>query len=167
MGWTILFKRFPFAAAGAFACVWLAAPVVQAAPSTLGTVIGSALLCRSHLDNIYFHDWLTKAYGPAYKHEGGAYWFKGDGNLWGAQMAEFWVSDDTSELIFIGAVAETTPEELDKAIRAAASVSHEPVDKSAFALRASREGSTIAYFANKSKIFCAKYKPIPVGTAAR
>lgn len=164
---TILFKRLPFAAAGAIALALLSAPPLQAAPATLGTVIGAALLCRSHLDNHYFHAWLTAAYGPAYKHEGGAYWFKADGNLWGAQVAEIWVSDDTSELVFVGAITETMPEELGKAIRAAAGVQFEPADPSAFPLRVSREGSSIVYLANKSKIFCAKYKPIPVGTAAR
>lgn len=31
-----------------------------AAPSTFGPVIGSALLCRSQLDNAYFHAYLTE-----------------------------------------------------------------------------------------------------------
>jgi hypothetical protein len=150
---------------GAIACAALFfSSAAIAAPSTLGPVIGSALLCRGHLDNHYFHSYLSSAYGPSYKHEGGAYWFKADGNLWGEQVAEFWVSDDSSELVFIGAVTETTPDKLDESIRAAAGVKHVAASAAAFPVRASREGSNIVYFANKSKIFCAKYKPIPVGT---
>ncbi len=159
---------FPFSAGGALVLsALIAAPAVLAAPSTLGPVIGSALLCRSHLDNAYFHAWLSSAYGPSYKHEGGAYWFKADGNLWGEQVAEIMVSDDTSELVFIGAVTETTPDKLDEAIRKSVGVRHDARDASAFPVRASRQGSSIVYFANKSKIFCAKYKPIPVGTSGR
>ena len=159
---------FPFSAGCALAlCALLAAPAALAAPSTLGPVIGSALLCRSHLDNSYFYSWLSNAYGPSYKHEGGAYWFKADGNLWGEQVAEIMVSDDSSELVFIGAVTETTPDQLTESIRKSVGVRHEAQGASAFPLRASRQGSSIVYFANKSKIFCARYKPIPVGTSGR
>ncbi len=68
----------------------------QALPSTFGPVIGSALLCRSQLDNAYFHSYLTTAFGPSYKHEGGAFWFKGDATLWGKQVVDVMVSDDTN-----------------------------------------------------------------------
>jgi hypothetical protein len=133
-----------------------------AAPSTFGPVIGSAVLCRSHLDNAYFYDYLSTAFGPSYKHEGGAYWFKADGNLWGTAVTEIIVSDDSSDIIFVGAVTEAAPDKLDEAIRAAVGVSHNATDKSAFPVRQSRPGSTIVYFKAKSKVFCAKYKPLPI-----
>lgn len=132
-----------------------------AAPSTFGPVIGSALLCRSHLDNAYFHSYLSTAFGPSYKHEGGAYWFKAEGSLWGARVSDIIVSDDTSELVFVGAVAETTPEQLEKSIRSASGLRHLPADSSAFPVRRSVPGSKIVYFNDKSKIYCARYKPLP------
>ena len=80
-----------------------------AAPSTFGPVIGSALLCRSHLDNKYFLSYLTSAFGPSYKREGGAYWFKADGLLWGTPVTDILLSDDSSELVFVGAVTDAAP----------------------------------------------------------
>ncbi|MEO7496407.1 MAG: hypothetical protein ABIT83_05325 [Massilia sp.] len=132
-----------------------------AAPSTFGPVIGNALLCRSHLDNAYFYSYFSTAFGPAYKHEGGAYWFKTDATLWGAAVSEVLVSDDTSELVFIGAVTESPPDKLDTAIRSAVGARHYAVDSSAFPVRVSGPGSKIVYFNTKSKIYCAKYKPLP------
>ena len=46
------------------AVLLLAALPAHAMPSTFNTVIGNALLCRSHLDNRYFYDYLTTAFGP-------------------------------------------------------------------------------------------------------
>ena len=163
-------KRYPGFAFGhgarflrAFAALTLCvAGVSSAAPTTLSPVIGSALLCHSHLDNAYFYSYLSSAFGPSYKHEGGAYWFKADGNLWGATVTDIMVSDDTSDIIFVGAVTESTPDKLDEAIRAAVGVRHDATDKSRFPVRESRPGSTIVYFKTKSKVFCAKYKPLPI-----
>ncbi|MFC0250739.1 hypothetical protein [Massilia consociata] len=134
----------------------------RAMPSTFGPVIGNALLCRSHLENRYFHDYLTSAFGPAYKREGGAYWFRPEATLWGLEVREVMVSDDSSELVFVAAVLEGTPEELEGAVRAATGTAFRPVDASAFPLRVSNPGSTIAYMNDKSKIYCAKFKSQPV-----
>ncbi|MDQ1835324.1 hypothetical protein [Massilia scottii] len=142
----------------------LAAPAAQAAPSTFGPVIGSAILCRSQLDNAYFHDYLVSAFGPSYKHEGGAYWFKADGTLWGAPVTDIMISDDTSEVVFVAAVADTTPDKLEESIRNAVGVRHVSMDNSRYPVRASNPGSKIVYFKTKSKIYCAKYKPLPVGS---
>ncbi len=133
----------------------------RAAPSTFGPVIGSAILCRSHLDNAYFHSYLSAAFGPSYKHEGGAYWFKADGSLWGAPVTDIMISDDSSEVVFVGAVAELTPDKLEQAIRASAGIGHKSTDQSSFPVRQSGPGSKIVYFNTKSKIYCAKYKPLP------
>lgn len=141
----------------------LACTGAQALPSTFGPVIGSALLCRSQLDNAAFHAYLATAFGPAVKHEGGAWWFKGDATLWGKQVLEVMVSDDTSPLVFIAAVVDSKPEELQEAIRAKAGVRHKAADASATPLRVSNPGSVIAYHNEKSKIYCARYKPLPPG----
>ncbi|MEH6438313.1 hypothetical protein [Massilia sp. DD77] len=155
---------FP-SAAGHFACavLALAAAHVQAAPSTFGPVIGSALLCRSHLDNRYFRQYLTQAFGPSYKREGGAYWFRTEASLWGAQVREVMVSDDSSEIVFVAAVTDSTPEELEKSVRDQAGVAFRAQDATPHALRKSNPGSTIAYANDKSKIYCAKFKPQPPG----
>jgi hypothetical protein len=133
-------------------------------PSTFGPVIGSALLCRDQIDNRYFHSWLTTHFGAPYKHEGGAYWFRtGEATLWGTPITEVMVSDDTSELAFVAAVAEVPPDQLEQAIRGVAGVRHLAADASAYPLRISAPGSTIAYYNGKSKIYCARFKPLPQG----
>jgi hypothetical protein len=136
----------------------------QALPSTFAPVIGSALLCRGQLDNAYFYSYFQSAFGPSYKHEGGAYWFRtADASLWGTPVSEVMVSDDTSPLVFVGAVAEAAPQQLAQAIRGAVGIGYAAADGSAFPLRVSNPGSTIAYFNTKSKIYCARFKPLPAG----
>ena len=140
-----------------------AGPVAaQAMPSTFSQVVGNALLCRSHLDNRYFYDYLGSAFGPAYKREGGAWWFRVEATLWGAEVKEVMVSDDSSDLVFIAALTESTPEELEGAIRASAGIVYRPLDASPYPLRVSNPGSTIAYMNDKSKIYCKKFKSLPV-----
>ena len=139
----------------------LACAGAGAAPSTFGPVIGSALLCRSHLDNAYFHEYLTQFFGPAYKREGGAYWFRTEATLWGAQVEQVMVSDDTSEVVFVAAILEAKPDELEKSVRAASGIPYRVTDASRYPLRKSIPGSTIAYANDKSKIYCAKFKPQP------
>jgi hypothetical protein len=134
----------------------------QSVPTTFGTVIGNGLLCRDQTANFYYYDYLLKAFGPAYKHDGGAFWFKTEGaNLWGTPVSEVMVSDDTSTYIFVGAVAEATPEELEKAIIAQVGLHYARIDTSAFPVREAKPASRIVYFDTKSKIYCAKYKPLP------
>jgi hypothetical protein len=131
-------------------------------PSTFGPVIGSALLCRDQIDNKYFYSWLTARFGAPYKHEGGAFWFRtGEATLWGAPVTEVMVSDDTSELAFLAAVIEVPPDQLEQAIRTASGIKHQAADSSPYPLRISAPGSTIAYYNAKSKIYCAKFKPLP------
>jgi hypothetical protein len=131
-------------------------------PSTLSPVIGAALLCHDQLDNAYFYRWLKTHFGPAYKHEGGAFWFRtGEATLWGAPVSDVLVSDDTSEWVFVGAVTDMPPDELEQSISKAAGVHHIAADASRYPLRVSVPGSTIAYYNAKSKIYCAKFKSLP------
>ena len=155
-------RRSRLAAFAALIVFLLGSLPAQAMPSTFSQVIGNALLCRSHLDNRYFHDYLTTAFGPAYKREGGAWWFKVEATLWGAEVKEVMVSDDSSDLVFIAALTESTPEELEGAIRAATGIAYRPLDASPYPLRVSKPGSTIAYMNDKSKIYCKKFKSLPV-----
>ncbi len=143
-----------------FGAALLGAPA-QAAPSTFSTVIGSAILCRSHLDNAYFYRYLTAAFGAPYKREGGAYWFRADGSLWGATVTDVLLSDDSSAVVFVGALAESTPEALNSAVRSAMGVSHYKIEKGQFGMLEASPGSRIVYANTKAKIYCAKFKPLP------
>lgn len=131
-------------------------------PSTFAPVIGAALLCHDQIDNAWFYNYLKTAFGPPYKHAGGAYWFRtGQATLWGTPVSEVMVSDDSSALAFLAAVAEVPPDELEQAIGKSAGVRHLAADSSSYPLRISTPGSTIAYYNTKSKIYCAKFKPLP------
>ena len=145
----------------AFAIVLAASAPAFAAPSTFSQVIGSALLCRSQLDSAYFYGWLRDNFGPSYKQEGGAHWFKVEANLWGAPVNEVMVSDDSSEVVFLAAVIDMAPDKLDEAIRVQAGPRHRPQDAGQYPVREAQPGSQIVYFKDKSKIFCLKYKPLP------
>jgi hypothetical protein len=140
-----------------------AAPLpAQTVPTTFGTIIGNGLLCRDHTDNIYFYNYLLRHFGAAYKHEGGAFWFRTDGaTLWGTPISEVMVSDDTSTYIFVGAVAEATPENLEQAIIRQVGTHYTVIDTSPYPVREAKPASRIVYFDTKSKIYCAKYKPLP------
>ena len=135
----------------------------HAMPSTFGPVIGNAVLCRSHLDSGYFYSYLSSAFGPSYKHEGGAFWFKAEGTLWGTTISDIIVSDDSGPITFVGAVAEATPDKLDEAIRSSVGTRHYKIDTSSFPVLESSPGSKIVYFNAKSKIYCAKFKPTAPG----
>ncbi len=140
----------------------LAAAPALAVPSTFGTIIGNGLLCRDQTDNKYFYDYLVGFFGPAYKHDGGAYWFKTDGAmLWGIPVSEVMVSDDGDPFVFVGAVAETAPELLEQAIITQVGLHYAKIDSSAFPVREAKPGSRIVYFDTRSKIYCAKFKPLP------
>ena len=135
-----------------------------AVPSTFGTIFGNAVLCIDQIDSAYFYEYLSTSFGPPYKREGGAYWFRAaDARLWGIELTDVIVSDDSSELVFVAAVLEATPEELDLAVSTAAGMHHIAVDQSAFPVRQARPGSKIVYFNTRSKIYCLRYKQPPPG----
>jgi hypothetical protein len=139
-----------------------AAPARAAAPSTFGTVVGNAVLCLNAIDNQYFYSYLFTAFGKPYKHEGGAFWFKTDGaSLWGAPVLEVIVSDDTSRVTFLGAVADTTPEKLEPLVLSVTGLHYHKIDATAFPVREALAGSRIIYFDRRSKVYCSKYKPLP------
>ena len=155
-------SRFVRCAAAAALALAVGCASAQSVPTTFGTIIGNGLLCRDETSNFYYYDYLTRFFGQPYKHDGGAYWFKTDGaNLWGTPISEVMVSDDTSTYIFVGAVAEAKPEELEKAIITQVGIHYVRIDTSAFPVREAKPASRIVYFDTKSKIYCAKFKPLP------
>lgn len=152
----------------ALACALLApgmSGIANAAPAaTFGIEVGNALLCLNQLNSKYFYDYLFEAIGKPYKTEGGAYWFKASGiNLWGMEVTDVLVNDDTSPADFVGAVVNGTPQALSDAIGKAVGIRYSLEDNGQYALRRSQAGSVIAYANNKSKIYCAKSKYLVPG----
>lgn len=145
------------------AALWAASALAQAAPpSHFGDVLGNGLLCRDQTTNRYYFDYLSQYFGPPYKREGGAYWFRtDDALLWGVPVLEVIISDESFPYSFVGAVTDTTPEELEKAIRRQDGLSYAKIDASRYPVRESKPGSRIVYFNTRSKIYCAKFKPLP------
>ncbi len=138
------------------AALGVAAAGAMAVPTTFGTVIGNRLLCLTEQDSAYFRDYLTEAFGPAYKREGGAYWFKAGATLWGVQVSEVMVSDGLDTMNFLAAVVDLAPDKLDEAINTAMGLRYKKMDGSAYPVRESSTGSKIVYFNGKAKIYCAK-----------
>ncbi len=145
------------------AALWAASTLAQAAPpSHFGDVLGNGLLCRDQTTNRYYFDYLSQYFGPPYKREGGAYWFRtDDALLWGVPVLEVIISDESFPYSCVGAVTDTTPEELEKAIRRQDGLSYAKIDASRYPVRESKPGSRIVYFNTRSKIYCAKFKPLP------
>ena len=157
----LLPARLPLAVLALLLPAMLVQAQPKAPPSTFGQVVGNAVLCLDQIDNKSFYSYLLTAFGPAYKHEGGAYWFRTEAVLWGAPVTDVIVSDDTSPLVFMGVVADSTPEKLEPAIRAVSGMRFDKLDYSTYPVRGSQPGSKIVYFRTKAKVYCAKYKPLP------
>lgn len=140
----------------------LGAGATAAVPSHFGTVVGNGLLCRDETSNRYYYDYMVRFFGKPYKREGGAYWFRTpDATLWGFPVREVIVSDETFRYSFVGALAAATPEQLEAAIAAQSGVRFAKIDRSRFPVREARAGGRIVYANRQSKIFCAKFKPLP------
>ncbi|HEY8023890.1 MAG TPA: hypothetical protein VIF60_04950 [Burkholderiaceae bacterium] len=98
------------------------APDAQAlgAKTDFSVTIGPAVLCRDKLEMKYLYDYLSASFGPAYRQEQGAYWFRTKTQLFGKDLVEVFVSDQSSEWEFVGAVFKIKPEEVAKAVQTAA-----------------------------------------------
>jgi len=153
-----MMRRFIMAAS-----LLAASLTAQAAPpSHFGDVLGNGLLCRDQTSNRYYFDYLSQYFGRPYKREGGAYWFRtNDAILWGFPVLEVIISDESYPYSFVGAVTDTTPEELEKAILRQDGQAYAKIDTSRYPVRESKPGSRIVYFNTRSKIYCAKFKQLP------
>ena len=131
-----------------------------AVPSTFGTTIGSALLCLDQIDPFYFWSYLNQFFGPPYKQEGGAYWFKVQTSLWGAPISDVLVSDGSGQVIFLAAAfTNTKPDALSGAISGSTGIGYTVSEPIQYSPLMSNLGSKIIYFGQDSKIFCSKYNP--------
>lgn len=147
----------------AFSLVLVIAPPLQAkVPSHFGVVLGNGLLCRDQTSNRYYFDYMVRWFGQPYKREGGAYWFRTpEAKLWGFAVREVIVSDETFPYRFVGAVADTTPDKLAEAITQRDGLRYAKITGSATPVRETSTGGRIAYAERRSKIYCAKFKPLP------
>ena len=128
-------------------------------PSTFGTTIGSALLCIDQIDPYYFWSYLNQFFGPPYKKEGGAYWFKVQASLWGTAISDVMVSDGSGRLMFLAAAASEKPDKLSEAIILSTGIGYTKDNPSQYSPMMSNMGSKIVFFDQNSKIYCAKYNP--------
>ncbi|HEX7644603.1 MAG TPA: hypothetical protein VF472_20550 [Burkholderiaceae bacterium] len=95
----------------------LAQPAAQAGPRTdFGVTIGPAVLCRDKMEMKFYYDYLKGSFGQPYKHEQGAYWFRTKTQLFGKDLIEVFVSDQSTDWEFVGAVFKIKPDELAKAM---------------------------------------------------
>ncbi|HUX91854.1 MAG TPA: hypothetical protein VMV48_14305 [Gallionellaceae bacterium] len=131
-----------------------AAPAV---PSTFGVTIGPALLCVDHIDPFYFWSYMNQFFGPPYKREGGAYWFKVQATLWGATLTDVMVSDGENQQVFVAASFKASPAKLSIAIQNSTGFSHKAEMPFLYSPLVSAMGSKIVYFDQSSKIYCSKY----------
>ena len=131
-----------------------------AAPSTFSTTIGTALLCLDQIDPFYFWSYLNQFFGPPYKNEGGAYWFKVQTTLWGAPVSDVMVSDGSGRVIFLAAAfTSMKPDALSSAISGSTGIGYTKSEPIQYSPLMSDMGSKIIYFGKNSKVFCAKYNP--------
>ena len=124
--------------------------------STFSTTFGSAILCLDDLAPGYFYNTMRQRQRP-YKTEHGAYWFKTSELLFGAPLTEVFISDGSSQYVFVGAVSSLSPAELAAVVSAAAPAGGgfkrlSRTDR--YSIFVSPAGSEIAYHGKKGKIFC-------------
>ena len=117
--------------------------------------IGPAILCRDQLDMKFFYDYLTASFGPSYKREQGAYWFRAKAQLFGKDIKEIFVSDQSSDWIFVGAIFNVKPDELAKSVQASAGTDFtKTANGYKYSPYQSQGTSEIMWQANDSKLLC-------------
>jgi hypothetical protein len=126
-------------------------------PSTFSATIGPALLCQDHIDPYYFWTYLNRFFGPPYKAEGGAYWFKVNASLWGVPVSDVLVSNGHDRVVFLAAATEAKPDALSRAISDRAGIRHTAETYKQYSPLRSATSSRIVYFGDNSKIYCSRY----------
>jgi|GEM_PF-1208898 hypothetical protein len=93
------------------------APAQAIAHTDFSVTIGPAVLCRDKLEMKFYYDYLKGSFGQPYKHEQGAYWFRTKAQLFGKDLNEVFVSDQSTDWEFVGAVFKVKPDELAKTLQ--------------------------------------------------
>lgn len=131
----------------------------MAAPTTFEPEVGSALLCRSQIDPVYFRDYLTRFYKKPYKTEGEAYWFKPDPRqkLFDLVLEEIFVSTEDSRYAFLGVVFKENLTAAKKKLLEMKGIAYLPFPGET-ALRSAQGGFLIEYNTTQSKLYCVKHR---------
>jgi hypothetical protein len=95
-----------------------------AGPSHFSSTIGSALLCQDQIDSFFLTDYMTTYFGQPNKVEGGAYWWKVSGILYGSKLDSIFVSQENTSSVFIGALFVDVPDTLRQNIQDATGVTY-------------------------------------------
>lgn len=123
-----------------------------------GVTIGPAVLCRSKIDLKFFYDYLAKSFGPSYKRDQGAYWFKAKSQLFGQPVQEVFVGDQTGDWIFVGVLFKGKPDAVAKAVQTSAGVIYTKTDSGyQYSPYQSQGTSEIMWQNNDAKLFCRRF----------
>lgn len=76
----------------------------------------SALSGNSTLDIYYYYQYLKKKFGEPYQRKDGAFWFKASESFYSLKTEDVFVSDGSSDYIFIGISVSGSPESTVKAV---------------------------------------------------
>jgi len=131
-------------------------PFALAQGSTFSITLGMAALCLDDVEPGYFYNYMSKTSRP-FKRENGAYWFKTTEPLFGAPITEVFVSDGSSQHIFVGVVSSLPPDKLAEALATGAPAGGNfkktnPADKNSTFF--SLAGSEIVFQGKNGKLFC-------------
>ena len=117
--------------------------------------VGPAILCRDKLDMKFFYDYLSASFGPAYKREQGAYWFRAKAQLFGKDIKEIFISDQSSDWVFVGAIFNAKPDDLAQAVQASAgTVFAKSASSYRYSPYQSQGTSEIMWQTNDAKLLC-------------
>ena len=122
--------------------------------------IGPVVLCRDMLDMKFFYDYLNASFGRSYKQEQGAYWFKAKAQLFGKDVTEIFISDQSSDWVFVGAVFKAKPDDLAKAVLTSTGTVFAKSDAGyKFSPYQSQGTSEIMWQDNNAKLLCRQQSP--------
>lgn len=95
---------------------WLSAAAFAQQPSTFSVTIGHPALCLSQIEPGTLYNYLRQHFGEPVRKEQGAYWFQVTAQLWEVPISEVFVTDRSSDHVFVGVVATVPPQALADAI---------------------------------------------------
>ncbi|MBV8665652.1 MAG: hypothetical protein JO269_04130 [Burkholderiaceae bacterium] len=152
-------KTFHAAALAALLCSGAIDAHAAGGPKpNLGVTLGPAILCRDKLDLKFYYDYLAASFGPPYKRDQGAYWFKAKAQLYGQPVQEVFVGDQTGDWIFVGVLFKGKPDDLAKALKTSTGMIYVKTDSGyQYSPYQSQGTSEIMYQNTDAKVFCRKF----------
>lgn len=116
-----LFRRRALLPGLLFVLLGFAAESAQA-QSTFEMTMAPTITCMSLMNIDYLRGWLRQSLNAPYKNEGGADWFNASNKtLFGIPLQDIFISDGSSQYMFIGALFKAPVTKLMAAVDAAGS----------------------------------------------